>query len=204
MREGSIPGLSCWLIDASLLPADSLSSYVSCLHACLVARWCLTLWTVCAQISSFYKDISHTGIQYEFNPIGNQPWILIDRTDAETEAPILWPPDVKSRLIGKNPNAGKEWRQKEKGVAENEMTGWHHQFNGREPEQTLGDSEGQESLAHCSPWDCRVRHDWATEQHQQMTSFHFDYLCKDSVSNWSSFWGLENWVSMSFQGEPTI
>ena len=93
---------------ASVKIMSELSSYVSCLHACLVARWCLTLWTVCAQISSFYKDISHTGIQYEFNPIGNQPYIFIERTDAETEAPILWPPDVKSWLSGKDTAAGKD------------------------------------------------------------------------------------------------
>ena len=66
-------------------------------------------------------------------------------------------------------------------MAENEMTEWHQQLNGHEPEQTLGDSEGRESLACCSPWDHRVRHGLAIEQ-QQMTSFHFDYLCKDSVS----------------------
>ena len=72
--------------------------------------------------------------------------------DAEAEAPILWPPDVKSRLIQKDPDAGKDWRQEEKGTTEDEMVGWHHWFNGHEFEQTLGDSEGQGSLAGCSPW----------------------------------------------------
>ena len=74
------------------------------------------------------------------NPKGNQPWIFIGRTDAE--APILWSPDSKNQLIGKDPDAGKDWRQKEKGAAEDEMVGWHHRLSGHEFEQTLGDSEG--------------------------------------------------------------
>ena len=62
------------------------------------------------------------------NPKGNQSWILIGRTDAEAEAPILWPPDAKKWLIGEDPNAGKDWRQEEKGTTEDEMVGWHHQL----------------------------------------------------------------------------
>ena len=65
-------------------------------------------------------------------PKGNQPWRFIGRTDAEAEAPILWPPDMKSGLIRKDPDAGKDWRQEEKGVTEDEMAGWHHQLNGHE------------------------------------------------------------------------
>ena len=86
------------------------------------------------------------------NAEGNQPWIFIGRTDAEAEAPILWQPDVKSQLIRKNPDAGKDWRQEEKEMTEYEMVGWHHWLNGHESEQALGDGEGQGSLACCSPW----------------------------------------------------
>ena len=85
-------------------------------------------------------------------PKGNQPWIFIGRTDAEAEAPILWPPDIKYWLIGKDPHVGKDWGQEEKGAIEYELTGWHHWLNGNEFEQTPGDSEGQGSLACCSPW----------------------------------------------------
>ena len=85
------------------------------------------------------------------SPKGNQPWTFIGRIDAEAEALILWPPNVKSRLIGKDPDAGKDWGQEEKGTAEDEMVGWHHQHNGHEFEQTLGDSEGQGSVACCNP-----------------------------------------------------
>ena len=86
------------------------------------------------------------------NPKGNQPWIFTGRTDAEAEAPILWSPDAKSWLTGKDPDAGKDWRQEEKGATEDEMVGWHHRLDGHGFEQTPGDSEGQRSLACCSPW----------------------------------------------------
>ena len=89
------------------------------------------------------------------NPKGNQPWIFIRRTDAEAEAPILWPPDAKSRPIIKDSDAGKDWRQEEKGTTEDEMVGWHHRLNGHEFEQAPGDGEGQGSLVWCSPWGRR-------------------------------------------------
>ena len=82
------------------------------------------------------------------NPKGNKSWVFTGRTDAEAEAPILWPPDVKNLLIGKDPDAGKDWEHKEKVAAEAEMVEWHH----HEFEQTQGDNEGQGSLVCCSPW----------------------------------------------------
>ena len=94
-------------------------------------------------------------------PKGNQPWIFIGRTDAE--APILWPPDAKGILNGKDPEAGKDWRQKEKVVAEDEMVGWHHRLNRHESEQTLGDSGGDPRVLQ-SMRPQRVGQDWATEQ----------------------------------------
>ena len=86
------------------------------------------------------------------HPKGDQSWIFIGRTDVEAETPILWPPDGKNWLNGKDPDAGKDWRQEEKEMTEDEMGGWHHQLNGHECEQTLGDSEEQGSLKCCSPW----------------------------------------------------
>ena len=99
------------------------------------------------------------------NPQENHPWIFIGRTDAEAEAPILWPSYVKNYLIGKDPDAGEDWRQ-EGGwaVTEDEMVGWHHRLNGCEFEQIPGDGEGQGSLACCSPKGRRVEHNWVTEQ----------------------------------------
>ena len=89
------------------------------------------------------------------NPKGNQSWIFIGGTDTEAEAPILWPPDAKSQLTGKDPDAGKDWGQEEKGVTEDKVVGWHHWLNGHEFEQALGDDEGQGSLACCSLWGCK-------------------------------------------------
>ena len=97
------------------------------------------------------------------SPKGNQSWIFIVRTDAEAEAPILWPPDVKSWLIGKDPDAGKDWRQEEKGMTEDDMVGWHHWLDGHEFEQAPGVDDGQGGLACCGSWGRRVGHDWATE-----------------------------------------
>ena len=86
------------------------------------------------------------------HPKWNQPWVLIERTDAEAETPVIWPPGTKSQLTGKDPNAGENWGQEEKGLTEDETVGWHHQLNGHESKQTLGDSGGQGSLVCCRPW----------------------------------------------------
>ena len=108
----------------------------------------------------------------EIQPVhlkGNQFWIFIGRTDTEGETPILWPPDEKNWLIWKDPDAGKDWRQEEKGMTEDEMVGWHHRLDGYGFEEALGAGNGQGSLACCSPWGPRVRHDWATEQLSTVT-----------------------------------
>ena len=103
----------------------------------------------------------------EIKPVnckGNQSWIFTGRTDAEAETPILWAPDAKNWLIGKDPDAGKDWRQEEKGMTGNEMVGWHHQLYRHEFEQAPGVGDGQGSLACCSPkMSQRVGHDWVTE-----------------------------------------
>ena len=93
-----------------------------------------------------YKEIKPV------NPKGNQSWISIVKTDAEADASILWPPEAKSQLIWKVPDAGKDWGQEKKGKTKDKMVGCHHQLNWHELEQTLGYGEGQGSLAFCSPW----------------------------------------------------
>ena len=100
------------------------------------------------------------------NPKGIQPWIFIGRTDDETEAPLFRPSDSKSQLIRKDPNAGRDWRQDEKEVAEMRwLDGITDSMD--MSEQTVRDSEGQGSLMCYSPWSHRVGHDWATEQPQK-------------------------------------
>ena len=92
------------------------------------------------------KAVNHKGKQY---------WIFIGRMDAEAETLILWPPNAKSWLTGKDPDAGKDWRQEEEGMTEDEMVGWHHWLDGREFEQAPGVGDGQGSLVCCSPWGHR-------------------------------------------------
>ena len=86
------------------------------------------------------------------HPKENQSWVFIGRTDAGAETPILWSPDVKNWLIGKDLDAGKDWRQEEMGMTEDEMVGWHHWLDGHEFEQAPGVDDGRGSLVCCSPW----------------------------------------------------
>ena len=126
------------------------------LHHKALKNWCF--WTVVLEktLESLLdcKEIKAVNLK------GNQSWIF--RTDAE--APILWPPDVKNWLIWKDPDAGKDWRKEKKEMIEDKMVGWHQWLDGHEFEPALGVGEGQGSLACCSPWGFRVRHDGATEQ----------------------------------------
>ena len=129
-------------------------------------NWCF--WTVVLE-----KTLKHPLDCKEIwivNPKGNQSCIFIGRTDAEAETPILWPPDVKTWLIGKDTGAGKDWRQEERGTAEDEMAGWHHRFEGHEFEQALGVGDGQGGLACYSPWghkqlDMTERLNWSELKH---------------------------------------
>ena len=119
------------------------------------------------------------------NPKGNQSWIFIGRAGAEAEAPVLGPPDVKSWLIGKDPDAGKDWGQGEKGKTDDEMVGWHHWLNGREFEQILGDSEGQGSLVSCKLMESQgVGRDLATEQQLQKKQVECINPYKLSFKSW--------------------
>ena len=112
----------------------------------VLRNWCF--WTVVLE-----KTLESPLDSEEIQPVnlkGNQSWIYIARTDAEV--PILWPPDEKSWLIWKDPDAWKNWKQEDKGMTEDEIVGWHHWLNGHEFEQALGDGEGQACLVCCSPW----------------------------------------------------
>ena len=93
-----------------------------------------------------YKEIQPVHLK------GDQSWVFIGRTDVEAETPVFWPPDVKSWLIWKDPDAGKDWGQEEKGMAEDEMVGWHHRFIGHGFGWTLGVGDGQGGLVFCSSW----------------------------------------------------
>ena len=115
-------------------------------------------------------------------PKGNQSQIFIGRTEAEAEAPILWPPVAKNWLIGKYPDAGKDWRQEEKGMTEDEVVGWHHQLDRHEFEQAPGVGDRQVSLASCSPWG-----------HKESDTT--EWLNWTELNNWLTMWGFLWWSS---------
>ena len=123
-------------------------------------NWCF--WTVVLE-KTLKSSLDSKKIK-PVNPKGNQTWIFIGRTDAEAEAPILWPPDVKSRLIIKDPDAGKDWRQEEKKKTEVEIVEWDYRLDGHEFEQALGVGVGQGSLVGCCPghkeWDLTEQLSW--------------------------------------------
>ena len=115
-------------------------------HIKLSARELMLLTCGVAEDSWEYLELQ--GV----NPKKNQSWIFTGRTDADSEALILWQPDAKNWLIGKDPDAGKDWRQEKRGMTEDEMGGWHHWLDGHEFEQAPGMGDGQGNLAYCSPW----------------------------------------------------
>ena len=111
-------------------------------------NWCF--WTVVLE-----KTLESPLDCKEIQPVhseGDQPWVFTGRTDAKAKTPILWPPHAKSWLIGKDPDAGRDWGQEEKGMTEDEMAEWHHRLDGRESEWTPGVGDGQGDLACCDSW----------------------------------------------------
>ena len=124
-------------------------------------NWCF--WTLVLE-KTLESPLDCEEIQ-PVHPKGNQSWIVIGRTDAEPETPILWPPDVKNWLTGKDPDARKDWRQEEKGMTEDKVVGWHHRLNRHGFGWTPGVGDGQGSLEYCSPWchkesDMTERSNW--------------------------------------------
>ena len=121
---------------------------LDCEESWALKNWCF--WTVVLK-KTLESPLDCKEIQ-PVRPKGDQSWVFIGRPDAEAETPILWPHHAKSWLIGKDPDAGRDWGQEEKGTTENELVGWHQRLNGHKFEQTPRDSEGQESLTCSSPW----------------------------------------------------
>ena len=121
---------------------------LDCEEGWALKNWCY--WTVMLE-----KTLESPLDCKEIQPVhskGDQPWVFFARNDAEAETPVLWPPHAKSWLIGKDPDAGRDWGQEEKGTTENEMIGWHHWLNGREFGWTPGVGDGQGDLACCNSW----------------------------------------------------
>ena len=118
----------------------------------------------------------------------NQSWIFIGKTDAEAETPIIWPPDAKNCLTGKDPDAGEDWREEEKGPTEDEMAGWHHWLDGRESEWTPGVGDGQGSLACCDSWSCKESD--TTEWLTWTELLHKEHLYQNHTQKSKTLWWL--------------
>ena len=132
---------------------------LDCKESWVLKNWCF--WTVVLE-KSLESPLDCKEIQ-PVHPKGDQSWVFIGRIDVEAETPVLWPPDAKNWLIGKDPDAGKDWGQEEKVTREDEMAWWHHRLDGHRFGWTPGVGDGPGGLACCGSWARRVRHDWATE-----------------------------------------
>ena len=147
------------LVKAMVFPVVMYGCELDCEESWALKNWCF--WTVVLE-----KTLESPSDCKEIQPVhskGDQPWDFFWRNDAKAETPVLWPPHVKSWLIGKDPYAGRCWGQEEKGKTEDEMAGWHHRLDGCESEWTPGVGDGQGGLVCCNSWGRKVGHDWATE-----------------------------------------
>ena len=154
---------------SSTFPSHSSYTFLLLL-SCPYRQWISLFWTnIYLLLSKFYKEIQPV------HPKGDQSGVFIGTTDAKAETPILWPPDAKSWLIWKDPDAGKDWGQGGKGMTEDEMVGWHHRLNGHEFGWTPGVGDGQGVLACCSSWGRKM---------------------SDRLSDWTELtWTELNWSS---------
>ena len=112
----------------------------------------------------------------EIQPVhlkGDRSWVFFGRNDADAETPVLWPPHAKSWLLGKDPDAGRDWGQEDKGTTVNEMVGWYHRFNGHEFEWTPGVGDGQGGLACCGSWGCKESDMTEQLNWAELNSFYF-------------------------------
>ena len=132
----------------------------------VLKNWCF--WTVVLE-KTLESPLDCKEIQ-PVHPKGDQSWVFIGRTDVEAETPIFWPPDMKSWLIWKDPDAGKDWGQEEKGTTEDEVVGWHHQVNRHGLGWTLGVGDGQGGLVCCSSWDHK---EWDTTEGLKWTELNW-------------------------------
>ena len=124
---------------------------LDCEESWVLKNWCF--WTVVLE-KTLESPLDCKEIQ-PVHPKGDQSWVFIGGTEAEAETPILWLPHAKSWLIGKDPDAGRDWGQKEKGTTEDEMAGWHHRLDGHELEWAPRVGDGQGGLACCDSWGCK-------------------------------------------------
>ena len=152
----------------------------------MAKEWMLLIWV----LEKTFKNPLDSKKMKSINPKRNQSWMFIGRTDVEAEAPVLWPPDVKSWLISKDLDAGKDWWQEEKGTAENEMVGWHHQHNGFENKlwERMNDRESWPAAVHgiSKVWTWLIS--WKQQQYIGLAKISFGFLCQLTVKHKWTFW----------------
>ena len=154
-------------------------------------------WTVLLE-KTVESSLDYTQIK-PGSPKGSQSWIFIGRTDAEAEAPILWSPDAKSWCNGKDPDAGKDWRQEEKGMTEDEMVGRDHCFDGHEFEQAPGFGDGQRNLACYSPWGLKSW-TWLSNWTELIPNLHsIDEKTNAQKGSWAFLGTLQQAVELGFE-----
>ena len=152
------------LVKVMVFPVVMYGYELDCKERWEQKNWCF--WTVVLE-KTLESPLDCKEIQ-PVHPKGYQSWVFIGRTDVEAETPILWSPDAKSLLIRKDPDAGKDWGQEEKGTTEDEMVRWHHQLNGHEFRKAPGVGDGQGGLTCCNSWgrkelDTTERLNWTEE-----------------------------------------
>ena len=160
---------------------------LDCKESWGLKNWCF--WTVVLE-KTLESPLDYKEIQ-QVHPKGAQSWVFIGRTNVEAETPILWPPHVKSWLIGKAPDAGKDWGQEEKGTTEDEMVGWHHWLHGHGSGWTPGVGDGQGGLACCGSWGCKESDvtewlNWTEPKRGGMEHMNISYQGKKNVVSESS------------------
>ena len=169
-RDITLPTKVC-LGKAMVFPVVMYGRELDYKESWALKNWCF--WTVVLE-KTLESPLDFKEIK-PVNPKGSQSWIFIGGTDAEAETPILWPPDAKNWLMGKDPDAGKDWGQEKKGMTEEEMVGWHHQLDGHEFEQAPGVGDGQGSLVCCSP---RGHKELATTEQMNWTEASYGCLAR--------------------------
>ena len=141
---------------------------LDCEEGLVPKNWCF--WTVVLE-KTLESPLDCKEIQLVHSK-GDQSWDFFGSNDAKAETPVLWPPHVKSWLIGKDSDAGRDWGQEEKGTPEDEMAGWHHQLNGHEFEWTLGVGDGQGGLACCDSWVAKSQTCLSTWTELKLSTWH--------------------------------
>ena len=157
---------------------------LDCEESWALKNWCF--WTVVLE-KTLESPLDCKEIQ-PVHPKGDQSWVITGRTDAETETPILWLPDVKNWLFWKDPDAGKDWGQEEKGTTEDEMVGWHQQLDGHEFGWTPGVCDGQEGLACCNS---QGRKESDTTERLNWTELKISFYFTEIVSFNNSLWNIQ-------------